>query len=286
MPLTPVSFRRPVEPKPRLSTPYIPGKRDQRYWTDSEIAIVRENYPTGGASACVAKLGPNRSARTVYQQAHKLGLEGPRKQRGKPREVHPITPEIDETIRREWSLLDGKKRGEVSDLADRLGLPRWFLSKRATKLGLTMPHKKEPPWTAAEIALMAKVPLHDPHKCADIFREHGFRRSETAIVVKAKRLDLSRRATREEWSATRAAKVLGVDGKTMTRWILEWGLPATKRADKRLPQQGGSSWDIKPADLRRFVIDNLQHIDLRKVEKFGFVALIANETSTDERTPT
>lgn len=286
MSLTPVSFKRPVEPQPRLSKPYVPGRRDDRYWTDAEIAAVREHFPKSGAAACLPHLKPRRSMGTVYQQARKLGLSAPRKQSGKPRQRHHITPVMDETIRREWALLDGKKRGEVAALADRLGLDRWVISRRATKLGLTMPHKKEPPWTAAEIALMAKVPLHDPHKCADIFREHGFRRSETAIVVKAKRLDLSRRATREEWSATRAAKLLGVDGKTMTRWILEWGLPATKRADKRLPQQGGSSWDIKPADLRRFIIDNLQHIDLRKVEKFAFVDLIANEATYSERTPT
>jgi len=285
MSLTPVSFKRPVTRLPRLSKPYVPGKRDERYWTPAELAAVREHFPKSGAAACLPHLKPHRSIGTVYQQAHKMGLSAPKKQAGKPRLQHHISPEMDETIRREWALLDGKRRGEVSELANRLGLERWVLSKRATKLGLTMPHKKEPPWTAAEIALMSKVPLHDPHKCADIFREHGFHRSETAIVVKAKRLDLSRRDTRQEWSATKAARMLGVDGKTMTRWILEWNLPATKRADRRLPQQGGSSWDIKPGDLRRFIIDNLEHIDLRKVEKFAFVDLLTTEPET-ERTPT
>lgn len=45
-------------------------------------------------------------------------------------------------------------------------------------------------------------------------------------------------------------------------------MKATRRADRRLPQQGGSRWIIKPADLRRFVL---------VVEKFEFVQLIANE---------
>lgn len=276
MSLKPVSFKRPVEPKPRLSKPYVPGKRDKRFWTEAEIAVVRDVFPKSGAAACLPHLQPHRSIGTVYQQAAKLGLSAPRKQSGKPRQRHIITPEMEETIRKEWALLNGKKRGEVAELAERLGLDRWVLSKTATRLGLTMPHKKEPPWTKAEIELMSKVPLHDPHRCAEIFREHGFRRSETAITVKAKRLDLSRRATREELSATKAAKMLGVDGKTMTRWILEWGLPATKRADKRLPQQGGSSWDIKPADLRQWIIDHLEYIDLRKVEKFEFVDLLVS----------
>jgi hypothetical protein len=38
----------------------------------------------------------------------------------------------------------------------------------------------------------------------------------------------------------------------------------------------GSRWIIEPADLRRFMLDNLNRIDLRKVEKFAFVQLIAN----------
>ncbi|RAI43950.1 hypothetical protein [Rhodoplanes roseus] len=34
---------------------------------------------------------------------------------------------------------------------------------------------------------------------------------------------------------------------------------------------------IAPADLRRFVLDHLDRIDLRKVDKIAFVALIAGE---------
>lgn len=282
MSLTPVSFKRPVEPKPRLSQPYVPGKRDLKYWTDSEDAIIREHYPVGGCAAALVHLGPHRTPGSVYQRAIKLGLKAPfgtasDKAKGSGKPKHPVPEGFDEALRAFYQNGDGKKRGECNAFADSWGLPRWWVTKRAIQLQLVMPHKKEPPWTAAEVALMSRVPLHNPDKCAEIFREHGFRRSPTSIVVKAKRLNLSRRATREELSATKAAKLLGVDGKTMTRWILEWELPATKRADKRLPQQGGSSWDIKPADLRRFIIDYLEHIDLRKVEKFAFVDLIAGE---------
>lgn len=275
MTLAPVSFRRPVQHEPRLSPVRVPGRHDKRFWSDAEIAIIREHYPAGGAVACLARLPGHRTKSGVYMQARKLGLEAPKG--GGPRVRLDIPDDVDDTIRREWPMLDGKKRGEVAALAERLGVPRWWLSQRARKLGLTQPHRKEPPWTKAEIALMEKVPLHDPDRCAEIFRDHGYRRSPTAIVVKAKRLDLSRRATRPEWSATRTARVLGVDGKTVTRWILEWGLPATKRADKRLAQQGGSSWDITKHDLRRWILDHLEYVDLRKVDKFEFVALIAGE---------
>lgn len=283
MSLTPVSFKRPVTPETRLSAPYIPGRHSRKFWTDAEREIIRQNYPKGGVVACLAHLGTHRTPSGVYQVAHKLGLKAPfgtGSDKGGARRTKIDPPHgFDDALRAFYQGGDGKKRGECNAFADKWGLPRWWVTKRATAFGLVMPHRKEPDWTAAEVSLMSKVPLHDPDRCATIFREHGFRRSPTSIMVKAKRLSLSRRATREEMSATKVAKFLGVDGKTVTRWILEWGLPAKKRDDRRLAQQGGSSWDIKPADLRRFVIDHLEHVDLRKVDKFAFVQLISGEAA-------
>lgn len=149
---------------------------------------------------------------------------------------------MDARIREEWALLDGKKKGAVQGLATRLGVPRDFVTRRATAMGLVIPNfRKEPNWTAAEDELMRQVPLHDPEKASRIFREHGFPRSASAIIVRAKRLELSRRDTREQLSATKAAKILGVDAKWNTSWILSGDLVAKKRDDNRTAQQGGSS---------------------------------------------
>lgn len=272
--LKPVAFDRRPEPTPRVSTPYVPGKRDKRFWTADEDAVLRAHFEAGGAAACLAHLGEHRTASSVYVRAGVLGL----KSNGTgPRTRHRFTAELDETIRREWALLNGNKRGEVADLAARLGLQRHVLSKRARNLQLVMPHRKEPVWTAAEDALMAKVPLADPKRCARIFAEHGFRRSETAIVVRAKRLNLSRRNSRETMSATAAAKIFGIDVKAITALCISGDLPATKRDDKRSPQQGGSAWDIRPADLRLYVVRHLERIDFRKVDKFALVHLLTAE---------
>lgn len=275
--LTPVSFRKGRASKPRLSAPYVPGKRHQRFWTEAEDEIIRSHYPRDGMAACAARLPSHHATRSaVYNRARHLGLSSQNAGGGKHSAINP-PPDIDAIIRSEWALLDGRKKGEVGALADRLNLPRWWITKRAIKLGLVIPHKKEPPWTAVENDLMSKVPLHDPPAAARIFREHGFARSETAIIVRAKRLSLSRRATREELSARKVAAILGVDDKMVTGWCISGDLKAAKRADRRLPQQGGSSWDVRPEDLRRFVIDHLERIDLRKVEKFAFVHLLTGE---------
>lgn len=276
MSLQPVTFRKGRAHRPRLSKPYVPGKRDPRFWTDDELDIIRRYYPTGGASACLAHLPAHRTSSGIYTQAKKLGIGS--KIGGGPKVKFDFPDGFDDRLKEEWTQLDGKNKGAVAALAQRLGVPRWQLSKRARKLGLTQPHKKEPPWTAAEDALMAKIPLHDPDRCAEIFREHGFSRSPTAIAVHAKRIGLSRRFN-EGLSGRQAAKILGFDDKTLTTYCISGELKATKRDDNRLPQQGGSRWVIKPADLRQFVIDRLERIDFRKVDRFELVRLLTTETA-------
>lgn len=267
--LRPVSFRKGREHAPRLIAPRVPGKHSDRFWTEEENEILRKHYPNGGLPAAGVHL-PKRSRSAIYRQAGLLGLR--REGRQAMRAAVPVPADIDETIRTRWPELH--VRGAVAALAAELDVPRWWLSQRARKLGLTVAHKKEPPWTAAEDALMRKSPLHDLDRSAEIFAEHGFRRSATAIGVRAKRLALSRRATRETLSATQAAGLLGLYSKTVTAWCIAGDLRATRRGSKRLPQQGGDVWDVQPADLRAFIIENLARIDIRKVEKVSFVDLL------------
>jgi hypothetical protein len=278
--LTPVPFRKGRPYAPRLSPPRVPGRRHERFWRDEELQVVREHYPVGGAPACKPHL-PNRNVRQIYARARALGLkvEGLTPQRA----YIPLPDDIDDRIRAAWPELKG--RGAVSQLADALEVPRWWLSKRARDLGLALPHKKEPPWTPAEDALMRKVPLHAPERAAEIFRGHGFNRTPTAIVVRAKRLELSRRATRETYSGTAAARILGVDPKTLMTWCAAGEVRATRRDDLRLPQQGGPAWEITHAELRRFILENLERIDIRKVEKFAFVHVLTAETKHAAATP-
>lgn len=275
MALTPVPFSKPRGHRERISKPYVPGRHSDRYWTSDELDVIRAHFATGGAPACLAHLPAHRTPSGVYQQARKLGLKA--KEGGGKKQRIETPPDFDEILRRAYAAMSGKKRGEVNALADGLGLPRWFVTKRATKLGLTMPHRKEPPWTAAEDALLRKVPLLDLEKCAEIFRQHGFMRSPTAINVRSKRQALSRRATRETVSAREAALILGIDSKAVTAWCIAGELPAARREDQRSSQQGGSAWAIHPADLRIFILNHLDRIDFRKVEKFAFVDLIANQ---------
>lgn len=268
--LRPVSFKKPREHAPRIGPARVVGKQHERFWTEAELDILRQYFPDGGMPAAGAHL-PGRSRSSIYVKAHQLGMS----RKGQPQAKGKIDApaDIDDQLRAKWPLLQG--RGAVNDLAEDMKLPRWWLSQRARKLGLTVAHKKEPAWTAAEDALIAKAPLHDPDKCAEMFRAHGFSRSPTAIMVHSKRKGLSARDTRTTLSGTGVAKLLGMDNKTTTTWCVAGELKAERRGSKRLPQQGGDVWEIQPHDLREFILQNLARIDIRKVDKVTFCELLA-----------
>ena len=221
-------------------------------------------------NACREKL-TGRSVPAIYGRANTLGVTSA-KMKGGPRRRHPCSAELDAKIREAWPTLADK--GATQRFADAIGVERWIVSRRAAAMGLTKAHRrKEPNWSAAENALMARVPLYDPAKASEIFNEHGFRRSATAIAVHAKRIGLSRRRS-DVLSATSAATILGVDIKWITARCINGSLAGAKRGTQRLVQQGGDTWSIAPDALRRFVIDRLEEVDIRKVDKFAFVDLL------------
>lgn len=96
------------------------------------------------------------------------------------------------------------------------------------------------------------------------------------------RLDLSRRYT-ATFSAAQVGKILGVDSKTVTREILQGDLAAVKRPTRRLPQQGGDPWSIERSALKRYIVDHLDRVDLRKVDKFAFVDVLVNDGSESKQ---
>jgi hypothetical protein len=265
--LTPVKFGKGRGHAPRLTTPYVPGRRSARFWSDDELAILRAHYPTKGAAACVERL-PNRAPGTIYQMATKLGLKAPSAQPKRAR----LGDSLDARIREMWPM--AAKKGGVTAIASELGVLRGFVSDRARAMGLSLPHKKEPRWTAEEDALLRQAPVNNPKRASQFFAAHGFKRSPTAIMVRCKRQDISRRR-HDAFSARTAAAVLGVDSKTIAALIADGTLAGAPRGTSRLPQQGGDTWTIEPAELRRYILDNLERIDIRKVEKHSFVSLIA-----------
>lgn len=266
--------------EPRLSAPYVPGKHSSRFWSEAELNVLREHYPSKGILYCLDRL-PNRTRTVAYQQAHKLGL----KRDGLPAERSSYSqryPEIDAALREAYPSMAGK--GSMNALADKLDVPRWLLSTRARVIGLTTPKIKEPEWSDEETKLLKRVPLHDPDRAHEIFQAHGFNRSGTAIVVRAKRAGLSRRY-REKLNSAAVARTLGVDNKTVSTWISKGWLKTERRGTQRSTQQGGDWHLISHADFRQWILDNLDRIDIRKVDKFAFVDILTTGQASAQKAP-
>ena len=248
-----------------------PRTGGKRYWTGHEEKVLREHFPTGGPAACMARL-PGRSAGAIYQHANMLGL-GSKKPQGGPRGPRWTTNDsIDAIIKRAYAADTSK--GAVNALARRIGRPRWWVSKRAVALGIVPPRSKEPVWTEAELELVANHAHKDPRTIRTILKRHGYTRTATAIVVKVKREGIDR-TDPDHMTATQLAGVMGIDRNTVARWIEKGWLKAVRRGTARVEAQGGDQWWIKRRDVARFVVDNAAAVDIRKVEKFWFVDLLA-----------
>ncbi|MDR9502676.1 MAG: hypothetical protein RI601_12865, partial [Desulfurivibrionaceae bacterium] len=106
-----------------------------------------------------------------------------------------------------------------------------------------------------------------------IFRNNGHQRSATAIAVKRVRLKCDT-IDIDNYTATQLAGELGVDIKTVTRWIEKGWLTATRKGTKRTAAQGGDQWHIKRKHIREFIIESIGIIDIRKVDKVWLVDIL------------
>lgn len=246
--------------------------RHGRYWAPGEDEVIREHYGTLGGPARCAELLNGRSLSAVYARGHCLGIPGKRYAPARPgARKYTIEPWIDIEIRRVYEARP-EHRGAVNELARRVGRPRWWVGQRALALELKVPRFKEPDWTPAELELLADLAHHLPAVIARKFRARGFRRSETAIVVMRKRQSLDLRDP-DHFTAHQLARLMGVDAKTVARWIHEGGLPASRRGTERVAAQGGDAYWIGRRQLRSWIGRHAQLIDLRKVDRFWFLDL-------------
>ncbi|MDZ7735916.1 MAG: hypothetical protein U5P41_07305 [Gammaproteobacteria bacterium] len=165
------------------------------------------------------------------------------------------------------------EKGCIYAFAKKWGYPRWWISKRARDLGFVSPRLSEPPWSEAEDELLGQHSHKTLSVIQRIFKSHGYTRSETAINVRRKRLHLNVRDP-DRFTATQLARILGLDSKSVTRWIHLDMLPAEHRGTARTELQGGDMFWIRRDDVREFIRNNPERIDLRKVEKHMFIELL------------
>jgi len=183
---------------------------------------------------------------------------------------YQFTSEMDQEIHYTYSInTDNKPR--VINLAKKFYMPRWAIYQRALKIGaVTLSHQKTP-WTVEEIRILEKYAGYEPQTIRKKLSKAGFTRSIASIVLKRKRMRLL--SNLDGMSACLCADALGVD----LHWVLNYIRQGLLKAKViRRDSEGKVNYHIKEKDLRQFIIDNPELIDLRKVEKYYFIELVAN----------
>lgn len=189
-----------------------------------------------------------------------------------------LPPDADELIRRAYHEdvgMESCAQGNhpVRDLAKKLGVPRWKISRRAIHLGLIVKKKKEPPWSEEELKILERQARFSPETIQRKLKERGYVRSVTSILLKRKRMKFLQNLNGQ--TANSLSLCFGVDKKTITRWIKQGLLNAQKRGSRRTEVQGGDMYYIKDRWVRDFIIDYVDVIDIRKIDKYWLVDLLA-----------
>lgn len=186
-----------------------------------------------------------------------------------------ITPQIHAMIEKIYKRDTGN--GQVAALAKRIGYPRWKITRHARVQGWIAKQKKEPDWSWKEITILEQHAQYSPERIQIKLKAAGFSRSVTGIVLKRKRLRLPSKL--EGYSARALALCLGVDDHFVTKAIKAGRLKAKMRHTHRTEQQGGDIYFIKDGAVRDYIINHLNEIDIRKVDKYWFVNILVGRNS-------
>lgn len=235
-----------------LSEPLFAPRRLSGTWSADELAALDALYPKHGGVGCVPLL--NRSLSSIYAKARARGLSAPEGVASENfRKVVPA--HVDAEIRAFYLRGGPIARGEFQAFCARLGRTRASVRDRALKMGLLVPRFKEPNWTPAEDAILRQYASLVPRRVQLKLKAAGFSRSEAAIAIRMKRQAIDR-TDYDGYSARALAELLGVDTKTVTRWIAA-GLKARRRGTARTDAQNGDEWIVEHRAFRTWVKDNI-----------------------------
>lgn len=177
------------------------------------------------------------------------------------RKKYVWTPEKDAYLRQHY---DGKIYGRAAKIAAKWGWPKWAIKKRAAQLALCYPADRRD-WTAEEEAFLE---VHTGRRTV-VWMARKLKRSDTSVVLKLKRMGISRRY-REGFTVADLSVCFGVDHHTVDRWIDKGFLRARRR---------GTNWThdahvVTENDIVRFVRERPMEFRLDKVDQLFFMDLV------------
>jgi len=155
------------------------------------------------------------------------------KHRGKTAKKYPWTPERDELLRKRY---DGKVKNRAAEIARSVGWPTWVIKKRAQALGLSYPVDRKD-WTPEETKFLLD---HTGNRTSHWIAKN-LSRSETSVVLKCKRLKISRRV-RIGYTLRELELCFGIDHHGIERWVKDGKLKVRRRGTART--HTGDIWRV------------------------------------------
>lgn len=190
--------------------------------------------------------------------------------RGRLSKKYVWTPERDQLLRDRY---DGKIKGRAAEIAGALGWPCWLIKKRAQALGLCFPADRKD-WTPAE----AQFLMQYAGSRLTTWMARELRRSESSVVLKLKRMRISRRF-REGYTLRDLELCFGCDHHQIDRWIRAGWLHGRRRGTRRNGtggQTGGpaDAWVFSDARILEFIQQHPMEFRLDKCDQMWFMDVV------------
>jgi len=179
---------------------------------------------------------------------------------------HKWTEEERQIVRRDYQGTNAS----AQQLTGKLGVSLNAVKGQAQKMGISFrPDMKR--WTPKEEEeLVELIARFAPHVIA-----RRMKRTINSVVVKAKRLGLSRMA-RDGWFVkAEVCEILGVDHRWVQTRIDSGSLKASWHNGCKPQQNGGACWHITEDDLRIFVRKYPEELHGRNLDIIQVVELLA-----------
>jgi len=177
-------------------------------------------------------------------------------------------PEYDEHLRAHYYGGLNRRFRVLNRMIRLTGLPRWYIKRRAARLGLTM-HIDRKAWTGAEVDLLER--LVGNVSTASIAKRLA--RPENSVVTKLKRMSTSRRV-RSGYTMRELEMCLGEDHHKIARWIAAGWLRDNLQGTRRHDGNGKDIHRIREEDILTFVRNHPQEFNLGKVDQMWFLDLV------------
>jgi len=174
----------------------------------------------------------------------------------KPLQRHKWTEAETDIVRRDY---DGTNLSALR-IASKLGITRNAVKWQVHRLGLAM--DKSPRWTDREVKILTEMIT----QYAPITIARRLSRSLNSVVVKSKRLRLSRRVRDGWFTKTEVCEILGVGHRKIQGYIDRGELKASYHTERKPQKYGMAMWHIETKNLRDFIKENIGDFQGRNVD--------------------